>query len=226
MRHEAPPPDLTCTICHSTPGTFRCKDCFGPHLLCVACCLSVHSKSPFHRIQMFNGQHFEHSDLNDLGCVIDLRHHTNECAPHNTNTDMCGESTADLSDKDIDNDDRNIDHSSAERIPVTSNLIFVSSTGIFKRWVKWCRCPNASKPYVQLLRAKLFPASFKRPSTAFTFDVLDHFRVDALECKTAAMNFMSKLVRITNEAFPADVPVSCLLTTLVLPSLAYVGSIP
>ena len=32
--------------------------------------------------------------------------------------------------------------------------------------------------------------------------------MDALECKMAAMNFMSKLQRITNEAFPSCVPVS------------------
>jgi hypothetical protein len=123
---------------------------------------------------------------------------------------MHSESDPDISDQDDNDEDDNIflDHASAERIPVKSNLIFVTSTGIFKRQVLWCRCPNISKPYVQLLRAKLFPASFKRPTTAFTFDVLDHFRIDALECKTAAMNFISKLVRISNEAFPADIPVS------------------
>lgn len=122
--------------------------------------------------------------------------------------DVHAECDPDLSDEDDDDDDILLDHASGEQIPVKSNLIIVSSTGIFKRWVIWCRCPNATKPYIQLLRAKLFPASFKRPSTAFTFDVLDHFRIDALECKTAAMNFISKLVRISNEAFPADVPVS------------------
>ena len=117
---------------------------------------------------------------------------------------------SDLSNEDSVNDDDNIflDHASVDWTPVKSNLIIVSSTGIFKRQVLWCRCPNRSKPYVQLLHAKLFPASFKRPTTAFTFDVLDYFRIDALECKTAAMNFMSKLGRISNEAFPADVPVS------------------
>ena len=57
------------------------------------------------------------------------------------------------------------------------------------------------------MRAKLFPASMIRPETAFTFEVLDHFHLDALECKTAAMNFMSKIVRISNEAFPGNVPV-------------------
>lgn len=210
MRHESPPSDQTCTICNSTPGTYRCRDCFGPHLLCSVCCVSSHSNSPFHRIQRYNGHYFERSDLHDLGLAIDLRYHTHECVSQNSHVDMHSEYDSDLSNEDSVNDDDNIflDHASVDWTPVKSNLIIVSSTGIFKRQVLWCRCPNRSKPYVQLLRAKLFPASFKRPTTAFTFDVLDHFRIDALECKTAAMNFMSKLGRISNEAFPADVPVS------------------
>lgn len=209
MRHESPPSDRTCTVCNSTPGTYRCIDCFGPHLLCSVCCVSAHSNSPFHRIQRFNGQHFERADLDELGLVIDVRYHTHECTPGNPHMeDVYTESDLDISDDDDDDDDILLYHGSGERIPVKSNLIIVSSTGIFKRWVIWCRCANAAQPYVQLLRAKLFPASFKRPSTAFTFEVLDHFRIDALECKTAAMNFISKLVRISNEAFPADVPVS------------------
>ena len=101
-----------------------------------------------------------------------------------------------------------------------SNLIIVSSTGIFKRSVRWCHCAKSSDQYVQLLlQAKLFPASFKNPKTAFTFEVLDHFRVDALECKTAAMNFMSKIRRITDEAFPSRVPVSFPINSLEFPLL-------
>jgi CxC2 like cysteine cluster associated with KDZ transposases len=88
-------------------------------------------------------------------------------------------------------------------------MIIVSSTGIFRRSIKWCHCAKSPEAFIKLLlRAKLFPASFKNPKTAFTFEVLDHFHVDALECKMAAMNFMSKLRRITNEAFPSLVPVS------------------
>ena len=166
---------------------------------------------------MYNGRCFERFDLNDLEFTIDLQYHTHECAPTKTKTDMFGALAPDLSDEDNDDNHAFLDHTSAERIPVTSNLIFVLSTGIFKCWVKWCRFPNTSKPYVQLLQAKLFPASFTRPNTAFTFDVLDHFRIDSLKCKTAAMNFMSKLVHISNEAFLADVPVSILWIDQVLP---------
>ncbi|KAI6102310.1 hypothetical protein EV401DRAFT_1893973 [Pisolithus croceorrhizus] len=51
-------------------------------------------------------------------------------------------------------------------------------------------------------RQRLFPASISKPKTAFTFDVLDHFLVHALECKTSAMSFYQKLKRFTNNAFP------------------------
>ncbi|KDQ52137.1 hypothetical protein JAAARDRAFT_139229, partial [Jaapia argillacea MUCL 33604] len=48
--------------------------------------------------------------------------------------------------------------------------------------------------------------SFKSPKTAFTFGVLDHFHIDAVECKTAVLNFYSKLRRITDNAFPDRFP--------------------
>ena len=88
-----------------------------------------------------------------------------------------------------------------------SNLIIVTSTSVFKCSVWWCQCANSSEKYVQLLHVRLFPASFKNPKTTFTFEVLDHFWVDTLECKTAAMNFMRKIQQISNEAFPSDVAV-------------------
>jgi len=37
---------------------------------------------------------------------------------------------------------------------------------------------------IQLFRHGLFSASVIQPKTAFTFDVLDHFYMDAMECKT------------------------------------------
>ncbi|KAI6017499.1 hypothetical protein EDC04DRAFT_2870101 [Pisolithus marmoratus] len=49
------------------------------------------------------------------------------------------------------------------------------------------------------------------PKTAFTFAVLDHFLIDALECKTSAMSFYQKLKRFTNNAFPERVPVEELM---------------
>ena len=48
---------------------------------------------------------------------------------------------------------------------------------------------------------------------AFTFEVLDHFHIDAMECKTAALNFYNKLRRLTNNVFPTTAPVSVNLQT-------------
>ena len=91
-----------------------------------------------------------------------------------------------------------------------SVLTIVASTGIFMWTVRWCQCASNLDQYVQLLLwAKLFPASFINPKTAFTFEVLDHFHIDALECKMSAMMFMSKLWCLTNEVFPSRVLVSC-----------------
>ncbi|KAI6009701.1 hypothetical protein EDC04DRAFT_2871369 [Pisolithus marmoratus] len=45
-----------------------------------------------------------------------------------------------------------------------------------------------------------------KPKTAFTFDVLNHFLIDALECKSSAVSFYQKLKRFTNNAFPDKVP--------------------
>lgn len=187
-------------MCDLIPGTYRCDDCFRPHLLCSACCVSTHLNSPFHRIRHFNGRYFERSDLDTLGIVIDLRPHTHDCH-------AVSEHKEDLSKADSNDPESSRNAASGQNRPAKSNLIIVSSSGIFKRSVKWCKCANSPEPFVQLFRAKLFPASFTNPSSAFTFEVLDHFRVDALECKTAALNFINKLVRISNEAFPSRVPV-------------------
>jgi hypothetical protein len=161
---------------------------------------------------MWNGRFFERSDLLTQELCLDLCHYPDDCPsiPLSPETQMMFE--LDISDDGNDHPDRDQPPEPDESMRHSgsrSNLIIVSSTGIFNRSVRWCHCVKSPDQYVQLLlRAKLFPASFKNPKTAFTFEVLDHFRVDALECKTAAMNFMSKIQRITDEAFPSRVPVS------------------
>jgi hypothetical protein len=213
IRHEAPLRNRSCYRCSGAQATHRCRDCFTSYILCGSCCLSAHLTLPFHRIQRFNGQYFENADLDDLGLVLNLCQHPGDCIPITPNTEEALRPDSDLSEEDDipvyqPSTHGPTDHrSSITDHPTRSNLIVVSSMGIFKRSVKWCQCADSPERYVQLLRAKLFPASFKRPSTAFTFEVLDHFRIDALECHTAAMNFMSKIARITNEAFPDRVPV-------------------
>ncbi|KAG2049657.1 hypothetical protein BDR06DRAFT_984261 [Suillus hirtellus] len=89
----------------------------------------------------------------------------------------------------------------------TSPVTIVHSSGVFIYNVAWCHCQGSvPKQHLQLLRAGLFPASSTRPKTAFTFEVLDHFLIDSLECKTSARSFFEKLTRLTNNAFLDTVP--------------------
>jgi hypothetical protein len=87
-------------------------------------------------------------------------------------------------------------------------VCIVHSTGVYHRSIRYCKCQGSSDRPFQLLNLHLFPSSFKNPTTVFTFDVLDHFYIDAMECKTSAGSFFSKLRRLTSNAFPEQVLVS------------------
>ena len=87
-------------------------------------------------------------------------------------------------------------------------LVLVDISGVYQLIVSWCCCPNASDQASQLFQHRLFPASTSKPSTAFTFGVLEYFHIDAVECKTSASNFFSKLRRLTDFSNPQSVPVS------------------
>ncbi|KAI6033374.1 hypothetical protein EDC04DRAFT_2868870 [Pisolithus marmoratus] len=87
-------------------------------------------------------------------------------------------------------------------------MTIVHTEGIFTHQISGCNCPGSDpiQWHLELLWQRLFPASISKPKTAFTFDVLDHFLIDALECKTSAMSFYQKLKRFTNNAFTERVP--------------------
>jgi hypothetical protein len=154
---------------------------------------------------MWNGYFFERSDILAHDLTLNLRHYPDNCPSDSLDTDaQTGFGTEDSDEADEFMEQSESTPHSGSR----SNLTIISSTGIFQCSVRWCHCAKTTDQYVPLLLcARLFPASFKNPKTAFTFEVLDHFLVDSLECKTAAMNFMSKIRRMTNEAFPSRVPV-------------------
>jgi hypothetical protein len=86
-------------------------------------------------------------------------------------------------------------------------IVAVDISGVHNIAVRWCECPGAPAPDIQLFEMGLFPASFQRIRTAFTFRCLDDFLLENVECKTAAMNYYSKLRRSTSDTFPQTVPV-------------------
>jgi hypothetical protein len=106
------------------------------------------------------------------------------------------------------------DHQPAGTIPSWNSpqkpktTIVVDKTGVHSLVIKECRCAGALNYHLQLFEMGLFPSSFARPRTAFTFAVLDDFLLDNLECGTSAMNYYSKLRRLTSSVLPMSVPVS------------------
>jgi len=89
-----------------------------------------------------------------------------------------------------------------------SCLTVVHTNGVHFCDIRYCSCDGSEDSHLQLMMAGLFPATTKSPRTAFTFQVLDDFIQDNVECSTTAMNYYSKLQRVTSNAFPHAVPVS------------------
>lgn len=84
----------------------------------------------------------------------------------------------------------------------------VHVNGIHQVCIEYCRCVHALPEPEQLARSSLFPASFERPETAFTFSVLKQFHILGSTAKTPAYDFINALVNMTDNAFPKNVPVS------------------
>jgi hypothetical protein len=194
LKLEAPPPQMACQSCKINDYAYRCQDCFGEPVFCQACCLTTHKREPYHTIQRWTGNCFVQSTLHDLGLILDLGHGGDCCPAYKNSPDIVGQ---------------DFSFSNTSKGSVAEDVIWVVHTsGVFRSRVRYCGCIDAPERHIQLLRLKLFPASFVRPSTAFTFALLDHFEIDAMECKTSAMNFFAKLKRLTSNAFPHEVPVS------------------
>jgi hypothetical protein len=152
---------------------------------------------PFHKLQRWNGQFYEVISLRDFGFTLNLGHGGNVC-PLNI----------------------------GENKP-SDQITVVDSSGIFVHVVKWCKCNGASDQdkHLQLLRHRLFPSTVFKPQTAFTFNVLDEFLIDSLECKTSASSFYSKLRRLTNNAFPDTLPVCFQILLEIKANIAVLGSL-
>jgi hypothetical protein len=206
LEGEAPHGDGICWVCKSKQGLIKCLDCFGRHLACRECCISEHQNHPFHRVELWNGSSFLKSSLYKLGFVMYLGHGGQTCPCIVEGGDIWEDVELDPETGFCPEDWQEIPEEKVKKGP-ENTLVIVDSLGVFRHRIGWCQCPGALDHKMQLFHDSLFPASLDQPSSAFTFSVLDHFYIDAMECKTAAHSFFRKLCRITNNAFPNNVPV-------------------
>ncbi|KAI6100513.1 hypothetical protein F5141DRAFT_1204836 [Pisolithus sp. B1] len=181
-----------CELCSEAEGSVQCMYCAGVHAWCSPCTIKVHRNLPFHKVQRWNGAHYQPTSLMDLGFLWHIGHGADPCP--------CNWSDPDPEESGYVTGDGPSNHRKSSQFWMT----IVHTEGIFSHEVSVCKCPGSDPNdwHLDLLHQRLFPASISKPKTAFTFDVLDHFLIDALECKTSAMSFYQKLKRFTNNAYP------------------------
>ncbi|KAG1837242.1 hypothetical protein C8R48DRAFT_580563, partial [Suillus tomentosus] len=201
LDREAPPEDRRCIICQQD-GVYKCQDCLGEPLYCTGCCRSQHRSNPFHWISQWNGRFFERSCLAHVGLIIYLGHDGKQCPAV---TDQWNLFEEDEPEDLLEPEDLPF-VSGPEFQPKENTMVIVDKSGVHRLEVRCCECPNAMSPDIQMFRHRFFPASFNRPKTVFTFRVLNDFLLDSLECGTSAMNYYSKLRRMTSSMFPHLVP--------------------
>jgi hypothetical protein len=166
--------------CQRGPALFRCAGqeyCFGAKLLCQACTLLRHQWLPFHRTEQWNGNTFVDYSLEKLGYILYLGHDGEKCP--------------------------NI----SETTPPSRRMVIVHTNGIHNMPIHFCHCSTALSEPLQLCDEQLFPATMIRPQTAFTFSVLDNCHIHMLSSKKSMYDFHAALVKMTNPAFPQDIPV-------------------
>jgi hypothetical protein len=150
-----------------------------PALLCRDCIVASHCHLSLHWLQQWNGSFFVRRDFSELGGVRHLGHNGQRCPNLRPDTKP-------------------------------TELTIVHTNGVHTVQVLDCFCqgPTGFAPfYSQLVSAKLFPASFDKPSTAFTFAVLKMFQIYGQTSKGSAQGFWEILCRRTNNSSFVNVPV-------------------
>lgn len=86
-------------------------------------------------------------------------------------------------------------------------LTVVHTNGFHSLPVVWCVCGDHTQDHdLQLLDQHLYPASYDRIKTVFTFACLDDHRYEYLECKSSHYQYHNKLRRWTCPQFPDAAP--------------------
>ncbi|KAI6002609.1 hypothetical protein F5J12DRAFT_783782 [Pisolithus orientalis] len=153
-------------------------------------------------VQKWNGRFFEDFTLQLVGLVLHLGHARVPC--------LAGEGSWEDAASHVDEEWEDIEESQqlAHLNPLDDRnyLTVVDTGGMHFCNVQYCNCPGSEDSHCQLTMASLFLATTKALRTVFTFQVLDNFIRHNVECGTSAMNYYSKLQRVTSSTFPHLVP--------------------
>lgn len=84
--------------------------------------------------------------------------------------------------------------------PIKKPFLIFDMNGIHKLQLAYCGCSKTSRieRFQQLLRERWYPATFDRPRTAFTFDVLDTYHKLTLQGKLTLYDFYHGILHKTD----------------------------
>lgn len=168
----------TCSSCSDGKSgpLYRCLECSHGLLSCGPCVRNSHQMLPLHRLEvcpfpprLFFPSHSRHLQSWENGFFnqVSLRSIGLVC---------------------------NLGHGGAP-CPMDSTpheLLIIDMNGWHKVQVRFCTCGESTpwhERYLQLLRIRWYPASFNRPRTAFSFDVLETYHKVTLQGKLNLYDF-------------------------------------
>ncbi|KAJ7089398.1 hypothetical protein C8R44DRAFT_556861, partial [Mycena epipterygia] len=170
------------TPCYCGEGvrTTQCRDCRQYDLSCETCWIKNHKNNPFHWAHVWKPQlgFFVKHDISAVGG-----------GTHSTTLGHYGKPCPNAGNPQM--------------------MTVVEPNGIHATKIHFCSChenPTVDSKFDQLMKAGYFPGSTDSPRTAFSFDVLKRFHLASLESKTAALDYISCLRRLTDNSTTADVP--------------------
>lgn len=191
-REKAPSDALHCRHCKerstSTSTRYRCFDCHLPPVLCKTCMIRSHAHNPFHFVEEWDTkrQFWRRQPLSGLGVVLELGHEGSRCV-----------------------------YAMGEGRPMR----IVSEHGIHNMRVRFCGCPEPTTAAVtpeatQLLQHGFWPASWEKPMTVFTINLMKTFTLLGNQANVNAYDFYEVLRRKTDGIAPQETDVSALLHTM------------
>ncbi|KAF8261054.1 hypothetical protein EI94DRAFT_1608583 [Lactarius quietus] len=202
LKMEGKPASDRCSMCIGQ-AVIKCPDCFGSPSFCKDCGLESHRCSPFHRPLLWTMTHYTQVSLQSLGFAHCLGRGGAPCPK--TVEPVVSDTLYSTIDITMESNNTGANRT---RTAASGNPLFtvIDRSGIFNMEVVFCVCSDGGDTDEQLLRARLFPATFKQIETLFTHSVLEDFLTDNLECKTTAQQYYSKLQSMTSKMFPNNVP--------------------
>ncbi|KAJ7761170.1 hypothetical protein DFH07DRAFT_957248 [Mycena maculata] len=167
-----------CAVCHEKNPTWRCADCFGRRMICMACTIERHQDQPLHLLEEWEDDHFHDRTCRDLGIRYQIGHPFGEECPflHVPRP------------------------TTQENITNGKGFVVLHNNGIHVLDLDFCGCPGAPPERKQLLDIGWYPATPKNPSTAATLSLLRHFHKLNLQARLPAYDFYNTLVILTNAA--------------------------